>query len=153
MNERDCKNCANSKDGHINATETCHECMWENRFVSKQTIDNTRSENMTREEAIEELKGLKYDAYYDEEKEALDMAIKALEQESILDKPHIKGDYYDGFKNGLRTAEWRYSKIRAEIKHHSEHFINDDGEDCLALYEDDVIEIFEKYRPESEIEE
>ena len=81
MNERDCKNCANSKDGHINATETCHECMWENRFVSKQTIDNTRSENMTREEAIEELKGLKYDAYYDEEKEALDMAIEALEQE------------------------------------------------------------------------
>ena len=38
---------------------------------------------MTREEVIEELKGLKYDAYYDEEKEALDMAIKALEQEPI----------------------------------------------------------------------
>ena len=46
--------------------------------------------------------------------------IKADKQEKAevteLDKPHIKGDYYDGFKNGLRTAEWRYNKIRAEIE-------------------------------------
>lgn len=53
-------------------------------------------------------------------------AIEALEQEPILDK------------------------IRTEIRHHSEHFINDDGEDCLALYEDDVIEIVDKYRKEQE---
>lgn len=38
------------------------------------------------------------------------------EQEPMLDKPHIKGDYYDGFKNGLRTTEWRYNKIRTAIK-------------------------------------
>ena len=37
-------------------------------------------------------------------------------------------------------------KIKAEIRHNSEHFINDDGEDCLALYEDDVIEIINKYK-------
>lgn len=54
------------------------------------------------------------------------MAIKALEQEPILDK------------------------IRAEIKYHSEHFINDDGDDCFAVYEDDVLNIIDKYKAESE---
>lgn len=37
-------------------------------------------------------------------------------------------------------------KIRAEIKHHSEHFINDNGEDSFAIYEDDVLAIIDKYR-------
>ena len=44
---------------------------------------------MTREEAIAYLYDIKTDAIYQvttEEKEALDMAIKALEQESALDK-------------------------------------------------------------------
>ena len=35
--------------------------------------------------------------------------------------------------------------IRSEIKHHSEHFINDNGEDCFAIYEDDVLAIIDKY--------
>jgi hypothetical protein len=41
--------------------------------------------------------------------------------------------------------EWLLDKIRAEIKHKSEHFINEDGEDSLGLYEDDVFEIINKY--------
>lgn len=40
----------------------------------------------------------------------------AKKQEPMRDKPHIKGNYYDGFKNGLRTAEWRYNEIRTAIK-------------------------------------
>ena len=59
----------------------------------------------------------------------IDFYCKPVEQESILDK------------------------IRAEIKYHSEHFINDDGDDCLAVYEDDVFEIIDKYKAESEVEE
>lgn len=42
--------------------------------------------------------------------------LENMKQEPIHDKPHIKGNYYDGFKNGLRTAEWRYNKIRTAIK-------------------------------------
>ena len=38
------------------------------------------------------------------------------EQERIHDKPHIKGNYYDGFKNGVRTERWKYNKIRTAIK-------------------------------------
>lgn len=38
--------------------------------------------------------------------------IKSLEE----DKPYIKGDYYDGFKNGLRTRKWRYDKMKAKIE-------------------------------------
>lgn len=29
---RDCLHCKHSKNGKINSTETCHECMWENQF-------------------------------------------------------------------------------------------------------------------------
>lgn len=52
------------------------------------------------------------------------------------------GGYLDGYDKGLEVLD----KIRAEIKHHSEHFINDDGDDCLAVYEDDVLEIIDKYK-------
>lgn len=41
QNKRYCINCANSKDGHINATETCHLCMWENQFTPKQTAQES----------------------------------------------------------------------------------------------------------------
>lgn len=33
--ERDCMNCDYSKDGHIDVSETCHICMWENQFIPK----------------------------------------------------------------------------------------------------------------------
>lgn len=55
------------------------------------------------------------------EKSALTIAIKTLEKEHAIEK------------------------MKAEIKHRSEHFINDDEEDCIALYEDDVIEILTEY--------
>ena len=34
--ERDCINCVNSKDGHMDFSETCHNCMWENQFIPKR---------------------------------------------------------------------------------------------------------------------
>lgn len=76
---------------------------------------------MTREEVIDLLKKDKAQRGQCFVSDALDIAINVLEQEHDIDK------------------------IKAEIKHRSEHFINDDGEDCLALYEDDVFEIIDKY--------
>ena len=72
---------------------------------------------------------------------------KALAQEPT-EKPHIKGDYYDGFKNGLRTAEWRYGKIRAEIDLETriqvKHYMNTDA------VIDEVLDVIDKYKAESE---
>jgi hypothetical protein len=34
------------------------------------------------------------------------------------------------------------AEVKSQIKRHSEHFINDDGEDSFAIYEDDAIQIF-----------
>lgn len=42
--------------------------------------------------------------------------LENMKQEPIHDKPHIKGNYYDGFKNGVRTEKWKYDKIRTAIK-------------------------------------
>lgn len=39
-----------------------------------------------------------------------------------------------------------FDEIQYELKHNSEHFINDDGDDCFAIYEDDAVEIVERYR-------
>lgn len=101
---------------------------------------------MTREEAIEYLKDERSNAVCDERYTAewvdvLDMAIKALGQEQAIDKPHIKGDYYDGYKNGLRTTEWRCGKIRKEI---NQLPITDTA---IRL----INEIFDKYMDESEM--
>lgn len=101
---------------------------------------------MTREEAINQFQDAKdgYKEYLTDE--ALDMAIRALEQEpceeSVADdKPHIKGDYFDGFKNGLRTAKWRYDKIRAEI-------IELRSRQNVGVLE--CLDIIDKYKDESE---
>jgi len=74
---------------------------------------------------------------------------KVLEQELILDKPHIKGDYYDGFKNGLRTAEWRYDKIRTEIEQTADEKQKHDEKWALGLRY--AVKIIDKYKAESEI--
>lgn len=79
------------------------------------------------------------------------MAIKALEQKPILDKPHIKGDYYDGFKNGLRTAEWRYNKIRAEIEQMDFNF--GDFYDHTNTIREMVLAVIDKYKTGSEVKE
>lgn len=34
------------------------------------------------------------------------------------------------------------AEVKSQIKRKSEHFINDDGEDSFAIYEDDAIQIF-----------
>lgn len=34
---RDCLHCKHSKNGKINSTETCHECMWKNQFEKAET--------------------------------------------------------------------------------------------------------------------
>lgn len=78
---------------------------------------------MTREEVIDLLKKDKSQRGDCFVSDALDIAIKTLEQEPFINK----------------------AKIKAEIKRNSELFINKDGEDCLAIYEDDVIEIIDKY--------
>lgn len=70
--------------------------------------------------------------------------IKPLEQEPTLDKPHIRGDYYDGFKNGLRTAEWRYNKIKAEIEH-----MIPCGKEALSM-KLGVLEILDEYKESGE---
>lgn len=66
------------------------------------------------------------------------------EQEPIFDKPHIKGDYYDGFKNGLRTAEWRNNKMRAEIERHRRKTASIDPYDLVG----DCLDIIDKYKTE-----
>lgn len=65
-----------------------------------------------------------------------------------LDKPHIRGDYYDGFKNGLRTAEWRYDKIRAEIEEHAKINQNLNTDRARALCW--CLDVIDKYNIESE---
>lgn len=72
-------------------------------------------------------------------KEAISMAIKALKQEPFINKACVSTN---ACKHDKEIA---LNKIKAEIKHNSELFTNKDGEDCLAIYEDDVIEIIDKY--------
>lgn len=73
---------------------------------------------MTREEAIDRLKGL-YGNRYSEQEEALDMAIQALEQEPILDK------------------------IRAEIaEYKDDKIIHAERNEMIDI----VLEIIDKYR-------
>ena len=36
---RDCLHCKHSKNGKINSTETCHECMWENQFEKAKSVE------------------------------------------------------------------------------------------------------------------
>ena len=83
---------------------------------------------MSHDEMIETLKGLvfgTFDRTTPKEREALDMAIKTLEQEPILDK------------------------IRAEIHNGTHHFL--DGEPIIEIKE--VLQILDKYKAESEVED
>lgn len=34
--DRRCDNCEHSCDGHINDTETCHECMWDSKYEPRR---------------------------------------------------------------------------------------------------------------------
>ena len=79
---------------------------------------------MTREERLELLKQIEKDIHVnslestlldDAKSCAIHSVIEELEQEITPDKPHIKGDYYDGFNNALRTVAWRYDKLRNEL--------------------------------------
>ena len=79
---------------------------------------------MTREEAIKKIKKvIEESVIFEDELEAFDMAIKALEQENILDK------------------------IRAEIDQYL--FQNEFG----SAYREEVSQIIEKYKTESEDKE
>lgn len=88
---------------------------------------------MTREEAKEAIKEAYGNSEYTEE------IIKALEQEPFINKACISTTVCKHDK------EVALNKIKAEIKRNSEIFINEDREECLAIYEDDVIEIIDKY--------
>ena len=70
-----------------------------------------------------------------------------------LNKPHIKGNYYHGFKNGLRTAKWRYDKIRAEIwdlqyGNEEKSMTDEDRADAYNNAIRQVIEIIDKHMAE-----
>ena len=110
---------------------------------------------MTREEAIENLKILKEDYWdddgyghetkqYDDTMFALDMAIKALEQEP---KPMVEIDLYSVIKQKYIEREV-LDKIRAEIKALTSNrgFLS-----CSVDYIHEKIDaVFDKYKGESE---
>lgn len=64
---------------------------------------------MTREEAIKTLKGEAWICCAEKWNEALDMAIKSLEQESVLDK--IKAEIETWHKEGTNWSDIRLMKI------------------------------------------
>jgi hypothetical protein len=92
---------------------------------------------MTREEAIKLLAELK--EYPDEiEQESLDMAIKALEQESVLDKVRKE------------IAEYGSIWVAYAITGHSDRDIENLIEGVLKQAKEQVLNIIDKYRTESE---
>lgn len=92
-----------------------------------------RNKRMTREEAKEAIKEAYGNSEYTEE------IIKALEQEPFINKACVSTNVCKHDK------EVALNNIKAEIKHHSALFINEFGEKSLAIYEDDVFEIIDKY--------
>lgn len=88
---------------------------------------------MTNKEAIRYLKSIRFNkSYYDNnfeddvlnpEREALTLAIKVLNERDA--------EYINSLIN----------KATSQIRRNSEHFINDEGEDSFAIYEDDAIQI------------
>lgn len=94
---------------------------------------------MTREKVIDLLKKDKSQRGDCFLSDALDIAIKTLEQEQFINKACISTNVCKHDK------EVALNNIKAEIKHNSKIFINEFGEKSLAIYEDDVFEIIDKY--------
>ena len=123
---------------------------------------------MTREEAIKKIKWFREyneddfgegdriqdkfgDWYYlvtEQDFEAFDMAIKALEQEPT-DKNFTKADI-DAIVKAI-NAHWELiiDEIRADVQNGIHHFL--DGEPIIEVKE--VLQIFDKYKAESEDKE
>lgn len=117
---------------------------------------------MTREEAINMLHGIQADslnlddAYTKDKYEALVMAIKALEQESFINKPCVSSGVCEHDKNKV------LDKIRAEIETKygqcdiCEYFEDYDYEENdISEYRPigniaDILQIIDKYKAESE---
>jgi hypothetical protein len=95
---------------------------------------------MTREQAIRELK-IQFIGEYDRQREAKDMAIKALEQESVLDK--------------IRAEIAEYGSICVEYKLTLTDRRDKDIEqlvtDVLKQAKKQVLDIIDKYKTESEV--
>lgn len=138
---------------------------------------------MTREECLDWLYRLRGEIYvYIQPKEwlipmnnALDMAIKALEQEPCIKEKQANADkidavYIDGFKAGYSQARFDLEqkpcedcvsrqavldKIRAEIKSqiHTEYIPYTGGYESRTLQADSVLKIIDKYKEESEDKE
>lgn len=94
---------------------------------------------MTIEEVIDLLKKDKSQRGKCFVSDALDIAINILEQEPFINKACVSTNVCKHDK------EVALNNIKAEIKHHSALFINEFGEKSLAIYEDDVFEIIDKY--------
>ena len=106
---------------------------------------------MTREEAIMRLKVLT-DYEYDEDLEALEMAIKALEQEPFMNKPCVAHQICREDKVKV------LGKIRAEIEEviWEDVVVSSDGTDEIRiprLDPDEVLNIIDKYKVESRSKE
>lgn len=72
-----------------------------------------------------------------------------------MTKQEFDEAYNNGYQHGYAAGRSDgdsgvLDKIREEMKHHSEHFIDDNGEDCFAIYEDDVLAIIDKCREAEE---
>lgn len=95
---------------------------------------------MTNSEAIAYIREWLKDEYAlnNKDREVLNMAAEALEQESTLDKPHI----YDGFRNGLRKPKWGWDKMRIEIATY--HNPDWSMKDSIPIIE--VLKLIDKYK-------
>jgi transposase-like protein len=91
---------------------------------------------MTREQAIRELK-IQFIGEYDRQREAKDMAIKALEQESVLDK--IRAE--------IENMQIVYDK---SANYKDERTDEEKANDLGKMYKVLVLSIIDKYKAESE---
>ena len=98
---------------------------------------------MTMEEAIAFFKDMNECTYGN--LEAVEMAIKALEQEQFINKPCISSEVCKHDKNKV------LDKIRDEIKQlrlHKAQFLTNDNKVCIDSQE--VLDIIDKYKAERE---
>lgn len=109
------------------------------------------------DEIIAEIEAKKEDRCFDDDdmyiyKTGLNDAIDIVNKhKDTVIKPHIVGDYMQGYKNGLRTAEWRYNNAIKEIREHADRLKD-------SLYGDGLrhaLEIIDEHKAEEirEIEE
>lgn len=111
---------------------------------------------MTREEAIKTLEGKAWSLFSEKWNEALDMAIKALEQEPTYVSELTQKAYEDGKKDGYIQAKIEQEpiidKIRTEIITRDKNVKAIRSDSCCFFTAEEVLKIIDKYK-ESEVED